>query len=100
MVYLTDIYGAGEKPLADITSASFYLHMRSILKNKVHFLPRSHLESGVGAILQPLDVVLTIGAGDVTKSGSLILSEYLKKGATLKVAVLYGGESKMWYSQL
>jgi len=92
-VFMTDIYSAGEAPIEGITSASLYTHLREKLGPKVHFLPRSHLEAGVAASLRPLDVVLTIGAGDVTKAGEPILHLYAERAPKMKVGVLFGGTS-------
>lgn len=93
VVFMTDIYAAGEEPIAGISSASLYTRMREKLGTKLHFLPRNHLESGVAAALQPLDVVLTIGAGDITKAGPTILQQYAARAPKFKVAVLFGGTS-------
>lgn len=92
-VFMTDIYAAGEAPIEGITSAALYTRMREKLGAKVHFLPRTHLEAGVAAALKPLDVVLTIGAGDVTKAGEPILDQYAARAPKLNVGVLFGGTS-------
>jgi UDP-N-acetylmuramate--alanine ligase len=92
-VFMTDIYSAGEAPIEGISSASLYTRLRDKLGSKVHFLPRSHLEEGVAAACKPLDVVLTIGAGDVTKAGEPILDLYAKRAPKLTVGVLFGGAS-------
>jgi UDP-N-acetylmuramate--alanine ligase len=93
LVYMTDIYSAGETPLEGITSASLYTFLREKLGSKIHFLPRTHLEAGLAAILKPLDVVLTIGAGDITKAGGPILELFAKRAPKLKIALLCGGSS-------
>lgn len=92
-VMMTDIYSAGEQPIPGITSATLYAKMREKLGAKVHFFPRTHLESGVASLLKPLDVVLTIGAGDVTQAGEPILNLFAARAPKLNVAVLAGGES-------
>lgn len=92
-VIMTDIYSAGEQPITGITSAALYSRLREKLGPKVHFFPRSHLESGVSMFLKPLDVVLTIGAGDVTKAGESILSLYAARAPKFTVGVLFGGTS-------
>ncbi len=92
-IFMTDIYSAGESPLEGITSAALYTRMREKLGTKLHFLPRTHLESGVAAALKPLDVVLTIGAGDVTKAGEPILNLYAQRAPKLTVGILFGGTS-------
>jgi len=47
----------------------------------------------VGEKLQPLDILLTLGPGDITKSGPPILSYYSERKPKYKVGLLYGGES-------
>lgn len=93
LVIMTDIYSAGEAPIAGITSASLYAKLRESMGAKVHFFPRTHLESGVAHLLQPLDVVLTLGAGDVTYAGEPILNLFSTRAPKLNVAVLAGGAS-------
>lgn len=93
IVFMTDIYSAGEAPIDGITSEALYTHLREKLGSKLYFLPRSHLESGVANALQPLDVVLTLGAGDVTQAGEPILNQYAKRAPKLTVGVLFGGAS-------
>jgi UDP-N-acetylmuramate--alanine ligase len=92
-VIMTDIYSAGEAPIPGISSAALYTRMREKMGSKVHFFPRTHLESGVAVLLKPLDVVLTIGAGDVTKAGEPILNLYAQRAPKFTVAVLFGGAS-------
>lgn len=92
-VFMTDIYSAGEAPIEGISSVALYTRMREKLGHKLHFYPRSHLESGVAQFLKPLDVVLTIGAGDVTRAAEPILDLYAKRAPKFTVGVLFGGTS-------
>lgn len=92
-VIMTDIYSAGEQPITGVTSAALYNRLREKLGTKVHFFPRTHLESGVAMFLKPLDVVLTLGAGDVTKAGEPILNLYSGRAPKFTVGVLFGGMS-------
>lgn len=94
LVFMTDIYSAGESPIPGITSAALYAKMREKLGSKVQFFPRTHLESGVASGLKPLDVVLTLGAGDVTHAGEPILNLFKERAPKYKVAVLCGGPSE------
>ncbi|MBI5202157.1 MAG: UDP-N-acetylmuramate--L-alanine ligase [Elusimicrobia bacterium] len=69
LVYVTDIYPAGEKPVKGVTSR---LVLDSIRKNGVD------ARAFAGPLdaareLKPGDVVLTVGAGDVWKIGSDLL---------------------------
>ena len=93
LVVLTDIYSAGEAPIVGITTAALYTKMKEALGAKLHFFPRQHLEVGVAALLKPLDVALTIGAGDVTKCGQPILQLLAERRPKLRVGVIFGGPS-------
>ncbi len=92
-LFLTDIYSAGEAQLPGITSAALYTRLRQRYGAKVHFVPRTHLESGVAALLKAHDVILTIGAGDVTKTGLPILELFASQNPKMRVGVLFGGTS-------
>jgi UDP-N-acetylmuramate--alanine ligase len=92
-VFLTDIYSAGEAAIEGISSAALFHRMREKLGVKLQFLPRNYLETGVAAFLKPFDVVLTIGAGDITKVGEPILQAYAAKAPKIKAAILFGGAS-------
>jgi UDP-N-acetylmuramate--alanine ligase len=92
-VILTDIYSAGEEPIEGVTTAALYARMKEKLGAKLHYLSRSHLETGVAELLQPLDVVLTIGAGDVTYAGEPILKKFADRAPKITVGVLCGGTS-------
>ena len=93
LVVMTDIYSSGEEPIEGISSAFLYSKMREKLGAKLLFFPRAHLEAGVANLLRPHDVVLTLGAGDVTKVGGPLLQLVSQKRPKLKVAVLFGGTS-------
>ncbi len=93
LVVLTDIYSAGETPIEGVSTVAFYTRMREVIGSKLHFLPRQHLEEGVVELLKPFDVVLTIGAGDVTRSGPPILQKWAEKAPKIRVALLCGGTS-------
>ncbi len=93
LVFMTDIYSAGEAPIEGITSAALYTRLRDKLGPKLHFFPRTHLEAGVAQHLKPLDVLLTIGAGDVTQAGEPILRHYAERAPKITLGILFGGTS-------
>ncbi|MCK5583784.1 MAG: hypothetical protein KAI33_08340, partial [Elusimicrobiales bacterium] len=66
IVYLMDIYSAGESPLKGISSELILNAMRGINKTKV-FQFKNALT--VAKNLAKGDILLTIGAGDVWKTG-------------------------------
>ncbi|MBS0625743.1 MAG: UDP-N-acetylmuramate--L-alanine ligase [Verrucomicrobia bacterium] len=92
-VVLTDIYSAGEAPIEGITTAGLYMRMREKLGAKLHYLSRLHLETGVAQMLRPHDVVLTIGAGDVTKTGEPILRHLAERSPKWRVGLIFNAAS-------
>lgn len=93
LVILTDIYSAGESSIPHISNATLFAKFEEKLGTRVHFYSRNHLESEVTALLQPLDVVVTLGAGDVTHIGSSVLKLFADKSPKYNLAILYGGMS-------
>lgn len=84
LVVLTDVYAAGEAP---IPGTDLFSALKQKLKSKVHYLPRTNLDKSVLPLLQPHDVVLTLGAGDITK---VDIQHFHKK---LTLGVFFGGTS-------
>lgn len=73
-VLITDIYGAGETPIPHL---SHKLVQQEIQQNSTvpcHYVPRSALGHYLSQSVQPDDVVVTLGAGDITKLGSETLA--------------------------
>lgn len=69
-VVVLDVYGAREEPIPGVSGA---LVAQSVTK-PVHYQPdRSQVPRQVAAIAEPGDVVITMGAGDVTMLGGQIL---------------------------
>lgn len=69
LVYVMDIYAAGEKPIKGVSSQ---LIIDGIKRNGGKALPFGR-SMDVARDLKPGDVVLTLGAGDVWKSGEELL---------------------------
>ena len=105
-VVITDIYPAREDPIPGISSA----RIAEKIKKPVHYIPSRHLlPLQVAALLQEGDVVVGMGAGNISEFAPALISELdrkydLKPADTrtpglvpnprqLKIAVLYGGES-------
>jgi UDP-N-acetylmuramate--alanine ligase len=62
-VFVLDVYGAREQPLAGVSGASIAEHVDV----PVHYMPDlSAVADTVAAAAEPGDVVVTMGAGDVT----------------------------------
>lgn len=78
-VIMTEIYSAGEPPIPGVTTEILLQKMRAKLGDKLLFFPRVELEKNVAALLKPSDVVLTLGAGDVTRSAIPIFQHYTQR---------------------
>jgi UDP-N-acetylmuramate--alanine ligase len=72
VVVLTDIYAAGEPPLDSVTAASLVATFPST--KPVHHVPRSELVARLSALVRPGDLVLVLGAGDITHAATELLS--------------------------
>jgi UDP-N-acetylmuramate--alanine ligase len=73
-VFLTDIYPAGEEPIEGVSTELICRAMKKH-ENREPFYVRKFEEipSSVAAHLQEGDIVLTLGAGDIYKTGPAIL---------------------------
>ena len=70
-VFVLDVYAAREQPIAGISGASVAEHVSV----PVHYVPDfSAVAQQVAAAAQPGDVVVTMGAGDVTMLGPEIVA--------------------------
>lgn len=72
-VYVMDIYAAGEKPLAGVTSRMI---LDSLRRSRVSCAPYAAAVDMVRE-LKPGDLVVTLGAGDVWKAGEDLLRRKL-----------------------
>ena len=69
-VFLTDIYPAREKPIAGITSDLIAASLSRAGKPAEWQGSRSELSEALCGFVRTGDVVITIGAGDITRTGS------------------------------
>ena len=81
VVVLTDIYAAGERPIDGISGESLHHALERRGHLDVRFVAhRSALAEGLVDIVRPGDLVLTLGAGDVHRTGDELLA-LLRTGA-------------------
>ncbi len=78
--FLTGIYPAREQPIEGVTSGLVADAMRDAGRSPVWRGSRAELASALAAAVSPGDVVLTMGAGDITRTGAELLAA-LEAGA-------------------
>jgi len=75
LVFLTSVYAAGEEPIEGATSDKLAEAIRAHGHPDVTYVEkRADLVSAMLPRLQPGDIVITLGAGDITNTGPELLS--------------------------
>jgi UDP-N-acetylmuramate--alanine ligase len=83
MVFVTEIYSAGENRLDGITGRAIFEGIRRTGHPAVHFVAEKTVTADVILNhLQPGDLVLTLGAGDIWKTGEELLARLVKSSET------------------
>ncbi|MGC1879008.1 MAG: UDP-N-acetylmuramate--L-alanine ligase [Rhabdochlamydiaceae bacterium] len=73
LLILTDIYAAREAPIEGITNEILLAKIQEKVLD-VRYIPRSELSESLARLLEPNDVLVTLGAGDITKVGPEVLT--------------------------
>ena len=80
-VVLTDIYAAGEAPIAGTTAEALAASLRRSLTVPVDLVPRlEDVPTAVASIARPGDLVITLGAGSIGGIGDRVLDAIRKRG--------------------
>lgn len=75
LLVLSEIYGAGEIPIEGVTGERLFHEIQEVQGSRVLFVPdRNALATYIVSCLEPGDLLLTMGAGDITHLGQEILS--------------------------
>ena len=74
LVFLSDLYPAREQPIEGVTSQLISSKMRESNSAPAWEGPRASLANALADSVREGDVVLTIGAGDITRTGPELLS--------------------------
>ncbi len=74
LVYLCDLYPARESPIEGVTSDMIAMPMRNDGRAPIWEGPRSGLAAALAKDVSEGDVVITIGAGDITRTGAELKS--------------------------
>jgi UDP-N-acetylmuramate--alanine ligase len=74
VLLLADVYAAGEQPITGATSESLAQAIRAHGHRDVTWVgPRTEVAKAIADRAQPGDVVITLGAGDITRVGPELL---------------------------
>ncbi|MFV0340365.1 MAG: UDP-N-acetylmuramate--L-alanine ligase [Parachlamydiaceae bacterium] len=87
---ITDIYAAGEAEIEGVNAKLILDEVKRASTLPVHYVSRDQLEEDALQRLTPYTVLVTLGAGDITKLGPNLDLSKLKK---FKLALLFGGKS-------
>ena len=71
---VTDIYGAGETPIPGLSGQKLAEQLQG------RYIPREQLEREIAHAARPNDVLITVGAGDITRAGRGILAQIRERG--------------------
>ena len=93
MLILTDVYSAGEDKIDGVSGESILHEVLSQTNQAVSYIPkREDIAAFLKDRLSPGDLVITMGAGDIYKTGEELLA-LLKAERRRKIVVLCGGPS-------
>ncbi len=74
VLFLTDIYGAGERPIPGLSGHDLYVGVQKTGHPAVHYVAeRRELAEVLWRQVRPGDVVVTMGAGDIWRTGEELL---------------------------
>ncbi len=79
---VSDIYGAGEAPIAGVTGETILNEVKKNAKEAVYIKKKEQIAGYVMKIARPGDLIITMGAGDINTVGKEIYSR-LKENARL-----------------
>jgi UDP-N-acetylmuramate--alanine ligase len=76
IIFVTDVYPAREKPIAGINGEIICKELKKLNhKNVFYVADKSKLPSEIKKNIQPNDMVITIGAGDIWKIGNQLIED-------------------------
>ncbi|TXI37466.1 MAG: D-alanine--D-alanine ligase, partial [Nitrosomonas sp.] len=93
-VMVTDIYAANEEPMTKVTPQAIVKEVTENSSVPTRYVPRNSLRTILTATVRPHDVIVTLGAGDITHLGGELADHFADQSPKrLTVAVICGGVS-------
>lgn len=92
-VWLTDLYAAGEPKIDSFHEVSFAKKIQKNSEVQATYIPKEDLLRALLERVKPHDIVVTLGAGDITYFGRQALEEIKKKPPKLQIGLIYGSTS-------
>lgn len=93
-IFVTEIFSAGESPISHVSSEEIIKEIESDGVKKCHPVLRKDLPHILADFACTHDVIVSLGAGDITKLSYELLNVLKQKSPKkLKVGILFGGRS-------
>lgn len=93
-IIVTDLYTAGENPIPGVTTEKIVEEIQTNHRSKVTYIPRDQILSYLLKHCVPHDVIVTLGAGDITKLGNEIALHWKQNPPRkLIVGMIIGGQT-------
>ncbi|MEI8125244.1 MAG: UDP-N-acetylmuramate--L-alanine ligase, partial [Parachlamydiaceae bacterium] len=93
-LFLTEIYAAREEPIPGVSHEQIMEEINHDLKGRCQHVSRTEIAEKLSLFIRPHDVVVTLGAGDVTRvSGEVIERITSTPPKKIKVGLIFGGAS-------
>lgn len=93
-LFITEVYGAGEVEIPGITHKEMLAEVQVDLKDRCKHVSRLKLAATLAEFLRPHDVLISLGAGDITKLSGEILEHFaFNSPSKIKVGLIFGGAS-------
>jgi UDP-N-acetylmuramate--alanine ligase len=90
VLFITDVYSVLETPIPGFDSLQFYNDFKAKNRDEVYYIAKKNIVSDLPKFLRPHDVVVTLGAGDITN----ICAELPEQNIPIyKIGVCQGGKS-------
>lgn len=94
VIFVTEIYAGGETPIPGLSSTDVIREIESEGVKKCRYVPRKDMADTLANFARTHDVIVSLGAGDITKLSYELNKHFQQKAPKkLKVGILFGGRS-------